>query len=195
MSPLDRADHDALDEEALEEGVQDQQGQGGGDDDAVLDQVAQALLEREGGGILDHISQRVLKQNIAQHQLQRIFLRRFQINQGIEVAVPVIDRIEEDHDGNDGLAQRKDHAEEKLRVAGAVKRGGFEEFIRDGLLEKRARDDEVPRADRDGQDQSPHGVVEIKRNHQKIGGDETAGKNHGEGDAHHEEIPPDEVFS
>ena len=67
--------------------------------------------------------------------------------------------------------------------------------FRNGLLEEGARHDEVPGADSGGQDQGPHGVVQVQLDDQKVGGDQAAGKDHGEGNAHHHDVPAHQVLS
>lgn len=119
---------------------------------------------------------------VAQHDLQRIERLVLQVEQRVEVLVPLSHRIEEAEHRDDGPAEREDEGEEEADIRAAVDGRRLVELVADVLLEEGARDDDVPHRDGVGQDDGPAAVVEAEVAHHQVERDRAAAEEHGEED-------------
>ena len=100
-------------------------------DGGVLQQVAQLLLFKLFGHVHGHARRIVLDQDVLQHQLQGVQLVVVEVDQGVEKAVPVAHRVEQDVDGDDGRGQRDGDLEQELEIVAAVDAGALQQLAGD----------------------------------------------------------------
>jgi len=179
---LDCAQHNALHEELLDEGIQHQNRHGGNDDQGVLQQVLTRLIVQHGfliDGDAGSLGEAVLDQDGAQGDLQRHLVGVHHVEEGGEIIIPVADRVIQRQNGHDGLGQRKNHLKEVAEIGAAVDLGGLFDIVRD-VLDEGAGDDHVVNADRTGNDHGPDGIDHAQILDQQVAGNGTAAEEHGE---------------
>ena len=102
-----------------EERIDDEDGERGYDDGRIFDRFgAHLVLER----VFTDRAAAVAEKDVAQDELQGlgVGIARRNEHERIKIGIPVPDRIEEDHDGDDRLAQRDDDGNIDAEIAGAV---------------------------------------------------------------------------
>src|SRR5262249_2434623 len=128
--PLQGADQGPLDEVSLYEGIDQQQRHAGDDDQGVLEEVDQILAHELGLNVAGHVQVGlVLHSDRAQDELQLIEIPVRQVDQGVEVAVPVGDGVEEGVDGDNGTGEGQHDVPQEPEVAAAVELSRLQELI------------------------------------------------------------------
>src|SRR4051794_26769604 len=100
---FDAADEDALDEVALDKGIDQQDGDGA--------YHSQRRLERLGGGAIvshDRVVEDTAQQRVTQQQLDRLLQRRVDKDGRVKPGVPMEDSVEQADGGEDGHRQGND---------------------------------------------------------------------------------------
>lgn len=193
---LHRADHYALDKVLLYKGIEQKHGQGSNHDDAILDCGGDTLHFLNCVHIGD-IGLHALtgKENLTQHHLQRILILLVEIDERIEISVPLSDRIIQRDDSDDRFAQRDDDADEKPAVGTAVQLCCFIQIDGDIAGEEGTGDDDVIHRDRAHQD---HGPGRTKQPHvldDQICWNQAAAEVHGEYIQEHQSLAADKIGS
>jgi len=150
---LQRPDHDPMHEILLQERVQHQDRQGRDDDRRVFDRDPD-IHPVARRGARHHVIGAVGDQNLAQHELKREQLAVPQINQRIEIGVPMPDGVPQDHDRDDRHGEGNDDSHHNGPVVRAVDPRRFLQAHRNAL-ESGTHNDEVERIDRARQQQRP----------------------------------------
>ena len=170
------ADHDAGDEVALDEGIDDQDREGGDHDGRG---AHRAISDREGfaaaGGLHQVFVGDAGDEEVAQVDLERVQGFRADVHHRVKIAVPVAHRIEEHHRGKRRLAQGNHDAKQHRQIVRAVQLRRFDQGFGD-RLEGRADDNHVVGGDRRGQDQRPHRVHQAELLHRQIHRHHAAGE-------------------
>ena len=181
---LDRPQHDALDEVPLQEGVNAEDGHRGGDDrrplHGFLGYIHQAVYVHRLG-ICGH-------DDIPQIDLQGKKGAGVDIDERVKIGIPVAYRIEQG-DGRDGRKRKGNHdAQQDADIPGSVDLCRFLQAVGDGV-EIIAEDDHVEGSDQAGDDQRPEGIHQPGVPNNQIGGNKSAGKEHGENIEEGDELP------
>src|SRR3979411_1480777 len=121
---LDGADQRALDEVFLQEGVDHQNRESGDDDCGVLDRLAE-LKGVAAGDASGHTLDVTGDQDFAEDELEWIQIPDADIDQRVEVCVPVANGIEEDDYGERWQGQRQHDAKQDGEVVRSVDAGCF----------------------------------------------------------------------
>ena len=149
---LDRADHNALCEELLQEGVDTDDRQYGNRERRHFDsggrQVASAQVR---GG---HLFGRGAGNHLSEQELQRTQVLIADVDDCAEVAVPVADCVEHSYCGDDCHGQRQHDIQEHSQLSRAIDRRRFLDLLRHALKEV-AHEEYVERIDQAGQNQRP----------------------------------------
>ena len=173
---LNAAQHHALHEILLDEGVDANDGSGrqhhGAGLDVGSDLHGVACIGTCAGSAADELAQIVGNGP---------FRGRIQVEESIKPVVPVLDDVEQCHGGNDGLGQGDGDAPEHTPQVQAVDLAGFFQLTGESEEEGTHQDDVVG-GDHAGQDEGCHGIAQTQGNHQNVVGDHAAAKVHREND-------------
>lgn len=186
-------DHDALSKVLLQEGVNAEDGKDDDNDGGVLGLHGFHGQLKEVAVALGHL---VLSQyeKLDQIHLKGLKLNVGDVEEGVEIAVPVAHRVKESEHGHNGLGQGNHDLPEDGGFAGAIDGGGFHETLGDAR-EEGAGKDHVEDADGAGENHGPAGVVEAQVFDEKKVGDHTAAEEGGEDDHHGDEVASPETFA
>ena len=185
---LDAADSKALDEVFLQEGIQDDDGQGGNNDNGRLDGNTQGGFIRRACTIANHGS---AVDNVAQEQHNGVLLL-IEVDQRIEPVVPEEHRIIQADRCNSSGGKRHNDAAQNAPIAQAVNKSSFLQLVRE-RFERVDHDDQVELADAEGQQHSPAGAGQVQRGYQQVVGDHAAGKKHRDNNDLHEKLVAHQV--
>ena len=96
------------------------------------------------------------------------------------------DRVEEGVDRHDRTGEWQDDVAQEAEIARAVDPGRIEQLTRNGGLEVRAGDDDIPDRKGRGQNERPTRVEQPKIAHDEVGRDEPAAEQRGEKEEEHD---------
>ena len=184
-------DHHALDEVALQEGIDADDRQGGDNDHGVFEHfgsdVLNAVVVHERVHLAGH-------DDLPQQRLHGPYRFFGDEDQRVVIGVPVIHRVEQGDSGNSGGRQRQQNAPQIGGDAGTVQHGGLVQRVRHALKEV-AHDDEVIGADAYRQDQRPERIEQAQPAYLQVQGHQTAAEQHGKDHEEGQQIPSWQILS
>ncbi len=165
------------------------------DDQGVLEQVGHSFafhLDRDVG---DARRLGVEDEDVPQHQLQGVQVRTLQVDQGIEVGIPLEDAVHQRDHRDHRLGQREDHRPEEPQITAAVDLGSFGQFVGDRCPEVGPGDDHLPNGNRLRQHHRPPGVQHAEVLDHHVQRDQPALKEHREQHQCHDHVAAHELLS
>ena len=184
---LERADHDALCEELLHEGIEAEHGKARNDDRDVLELVGEAELFENG---LARTARRRLgsRQDLLQDELQGEEIGVLKEDHGVEVAVPLPHRVVEREHRHDGHGEGQDDGDEEAQPVRAVEFRRLDDAVRNARLEEGLCHEQVPRRDRPRKDDGQRVVEHPQIADHLVEGNEAAAEEHGDREEDHPEL-------
>ena len=185
VSALNAADHHALDQFTLDEGVDHQDGQDGHDGDGHTGGFGGQSLGCQHGRLVGQV--RGLQELDGVHQLLQVDLDGIELGIGDVVktagpVVPVAQSGEQTDGGHDGLGQRNHNAGVDPHIIGAVDPGGFDDGVGDIGIEVVADHQDIHAAHQGaGENVGPDGVLHMEESRpDDVAGGHTAVEQNGE---------------
>ncbi len=191
---LDRADHHPLIEVFLQEGIHAHDRNGRDNDDGVPHQIGEPErdLRRFAG---PHARLHLIgDQDVAQHELQGMQVRIFQIDQSIEIRVPVTDGDPKPQHRDDRLGQGQHDLGEITEVAATVDLRRLPQVLGNARLKKRSSDDDIVHDHGKWEDHDQKRIVQMEIPDRQKGRDESAAEKHRKDEKQGKELPSDEIL-
>ncbi len=194
-STFDGADHDSLDEELLDKRIDDQKGQARHNNYRIANRLAQTLgpyrclhIRRHGRGVS------VNDKDVTKHNLQRVQGLVLQVQECIEVLVPLPYCIEKRENRYNCPTQGEYKGEEEADIRASVYLSGLIQFIRDILLQECTGNDDIPYGYRIGEDDGEPGIIDTELAYHQVKRNDSTGEEHCEEDELGYKLPSIELF-